>query len=238
MKRYAKYLAGAAALTTVGFLLAVGLMSVLFSKKTGTFAPTSSADAASWVQAIGSIAAILSAYHLGSRQASEARRRTELQANEKANRRRANLIFTETTCNRVLLTAFRILERRPSPEWRNAVPVAIRETTSGLAGLREIPHSEIEPPEKVKHLTEIRAALEALLTAQQTCADAIEKSTVVPKDPLEWATGNGLAESQMKRDAAGQRLRERTNEIAFVIERELTELLASPSGSHPVSPES
>lgn len=71
--KYAKYLAGAAALASCGFLLAVGLMSVLFQTKTGAFAPSTSADAASWVQAIGSIGAILGAFFVGAHQTKHAR---------------------------------------------------------------------------------------------------------------------------------------------------------------------
>ncbi|MFY3289123.1 hypothetical protein ACOTEE_27740 [Achromobacter xylosoxidans] len=73
MKTYAKYLAGAAALAAAGFLLAVGLMSVLFKAKVGAFAPSTSADAAAWIGAIGSVFAIAASYWLGESQGRRAR---------------------------------------------------------------------------------------------------------------------------------------------------------------------
>lgn len=73
MTRVAGYIAFSVASAICGFLLGVGLMSVLFNEKTGTFAPSSSQDAAGWVQAVGSIAAIVMAYLVGAKQAKDAR---------------------------------------------------------------------------------------------------------------------------------------------------------------------
>lgn len=59
----------AVALGAVGFVLAVGVLTLVFAPKAGEYAPTSSSDAASWIQAIGSIGAIIGAFLIGERQA-------------------------------------------------------------------------------------------------------------------------------------------------------------------------
>lgn len=227
MKRYAKYLAGAIALATVGFLLAVGLLSVIFSAKTGTYAPSTSADAASWVQAIGSIAAILSAYHLGGRQAAEARRQADLQAFEKASRREAILVLIETTCDRVLHTAKMIVDYEPGAEWAVLLPVGISEATSGLDTLRGIPHAEFDPPERVKYLSEIRAAFIKLVASQQECATVIDDhlKVLAIKDYL--ARAAALERSELDVTKACEQLRAQTRYIASVISLSRNELRAT-----------
>lgn len=90
--KYAKYIAGAAALASCGFLLAVGLMSVLFQTEAAAFAPSTSADAASWVQAIGSIGAILGAFFVGAQQTKHARQLyEESRVREREDREQAHL---------------------------------------------------------------------------------------------------------------------------------------------------
>ncbi|WP_434646894.1 hypothetical protein [Achromobacter piechaudii] len=73
MNAYAKFIAYAVVLSIVGFFLAVGLMTVTVAPTSSAFAPVNSADAAGWVQAIGSIAAIVAAFLIGAKQARDAR---------------------------------------------------------------------------------------------------------------------------------------------------------------------
>ncbi|WP_338618989.1 hypothetical protein [Achromobacter sp. E1] len=73
MKTYARTIAVAVAVGIVGFFAAVGLVSVLFAPQVDSFAPKNSADAAAWIQAVGSIIAIGASYWLGERQARKAR---------------------------------------------------------------------------------------------------------------------------------------------------------------------
>ncbi|MGE8565215.1 MAG: hypothetical protein ACN6PV_02050 [Achromobacter sp.] len=87
MKRYARTACIAVALGLVGFFATVGLLNILFATQTGSFAPKNSADAASWVQAIGSIAAIVGAFWIGAWQARENQRQTDARdARQKSNR--------------------------------------------------------------------------------------------------------------------------------------------------------
>lgn len=74
MKVKVTMFAMAATLAVLGFLMAVGLMSLLFAPQVDSFAPKSSADAAAWVQAIGSVFAIYCSFRLGAWQAQEAQR--------------------------------------------------------------------------------------------------------------------------------------------------------------------
>lgn len=77
----------ALALTLAGFIGAVGLLTLLFAPKAGAYAPVNSADAASWIQAVGSIAAIVGAFWIGTWQAGENQRQTDARdARQKSNR--------------------------------------------------------------------------------------------------------------------------------------------------------
>ncbi|MFY2569186.1 hypothetical protein [Achromobacter ruhlandii] len=227
MKTYAKYLAGAVALAAAGFLLAVGLISVLFKAKTGTFAPSTSADAASWVQAIGSIAAILSAYHLGGKQASEARRQADRQAFERESRREAILVLVETTCDRIVQTAIKVLEREPGEVWAVVLPICIAETSSGLDTLRGIPHAEFDPPASVKHVSEIRAATQRLLADQQACMEVVEAhvKALAIDDYIKRMVS--VDKSQQALKAACDLLQLKTHHIASTISRERQALRAT-----------
>ncbi|EJO31726.1 hypothetical protein [Achromobacter marplatensis] len=72
MTKTARTLATAAALAASGvlaFFATVGFMSVHFAQRQDSFVPTSSADAAGWIQAVGSIVAIVASYLLGRKQA-------------------------------------------------------------------------------------------------------------------------------------------------------------------------
>lgn len=70
---FIKYGGIALLLGVAGFTLAIGAMTLVFAPKTGAYAPTSSSDAASWIQAIGSILAIVGAFFVGKRQADDSR---------------------------------------------------------------------------------------------------------------------------------------------------------------------
>ncbi|MGB3432409.1 hypothetical protein [Achromobacter sp.] len=72
-QKLAKYFVIGLALALAGFVGAVGALTLIFAPATGAYAPVTSSDAASWVQAVGSIIAIIASYWLGERQASKAR---------------------------------------------------------------------------------------------------------------------------------------------------------------------
>ena len=69
--RILKYIAIGAALAACAFFGSIGLFTTIFDRPLGTFVP-SSADVSGWVQAIGSIAAIVAAYFYGADQARRA----------------------------------------------------------------------------------------------------------------------------------------------------------------------
>ncbi|MGS1006315.1 hypothetical protein [Achromobacter xylosoxidans] len=73
IQKLARYFVIGLALALAGFVGAVGALTLIFSPATGAYAPVSSSDAASWIQAVGSIIAIVASYWLGERQASKAR---------------------------------------------------------------------------------------------------------------------------------------------------------------------
>ncbi|WP_156430299.1 hypothetical protein [Achromobacter ruhlandii] len=52
-----------------GFFAAIGCLTFFFAQKLGTLVPETSSDAAAWIQAIGSIAAIVGAFYVGKQQA-------------------------------------------------------------------------------------------------------------------------------------------------------------------------
>jgi len=68
-------------LVAVSFFTAVGVGAVLFAPKDAAFTSNISSDIAAWIQALGSIGAIIGAFLLGERQA--------IQAREEANEGRA-----------------------------------------------------------------------------------------------------------------------------------------------------
>lgn len=69
-----KYGAIALLLGTTGFTFAIGALTLIFAPQSGAYAPVTSSDAAAWIQAVGSIGAIVGAFLLGKRQAQEARK--------------------------------------------------------------------------------------------------------------------------------------------------------------------
>ncbi len=68
-----RYCTWALALISVSFFAAIGVVTVLFAPKGAAFTSNISSDIAAWVQAVGSIAAIIGAFLIGERQANMAR---------------------------------------------------------------------------------------------------------------------------------------------------------------------
>ena len=60
-------------LAVAGFIFAIGALTLILGPRTGANTSPLSSDAAAWIQAVGSIAAIAAAYWLGERQARRAR---------------------------------------------------------------------------------------------------------------------------------------------------------------------
>lgn len=62
----------AAGAGVLAFFFSIGLLTFLLDERIGSFVPKSSGDGASWIQAIGSIAAIIGSYVVGKSQADRA----------------------------------------------------------------------------------------------------------------------------------------------------------------------
>lgn len=87
MRTVTKLGVAASLLSAIGFVGAIGVLTLVFAPRSGAYAPTSSSDAAAWVQAIGSIAAIVGAFVLGNWQARVARETAlELERARESNR--------------------------------------------------------------------------------------------------------------------------------------------------------
>ncbi len=67
------YIAKSALLFTVALLAGIGAFAAFFSWTSSTYAPANSSDLAAWIQAVGSIGAILGAFWVANRQANEQR---------------------------------------------------------------------------------------------------------------------------------------------------------------------
>lgn len=68
-----RYCVWGVALASVSFFATIGVVAVAFSPKGAAFTPNTASDIAAWIQAVGSIAAIIGAFLIGERQADKAR---------------------------------------------------------------------------------------------------------------------------------------------------------------------
>lgn len=165
MKTYARPIALAVALCIVGFFAAVGLMSVLFAPQADSFAPKNSADAAGWVQAIGSVVAILASYHLGSRQAAGAQRQEAERLKAQVAKQHSLGTLVQTSTEQVLHIMELMLRVAARPGVIDMFPAATNIANSALTVLRAIPMSDVDPPANMRHIAGIISTLEGMQDA-------------------------------------------------------------------------
>lgn len=178
MNKRAYSFAIAIGLAATGFLVAVGLMSVLFTAHTSSFSPKSSADAAGWVQAIGSIVAILASYHLGGRQAAAAQRQADELAQEKKSRQQSiDQLVVQAINNAKLAVAW--LTERPTgdQDWQYHLPYVVDSIQAALGTLRTIPVVELIPVTKSSYVTDMVAVVTHILHAVNSCQSKLDKIT-------------------------------------------------------------
>lgn len=164
MRNYGRTFAIAAALGIVGFFAAIGLMSVLFTSQTDTFAPKNSADAAGWVQAIGSIIAILASYHLGSRQAAEARRQETERLEARAAKQHSMGTLVQTSTDEVLHLIELMLPIAATPAVIDMFAPAKAMANTALTTLQAIPMTDVDPP-AMGHIAGIISGLQDMQEA-------------------------------------------------------------------------
>lgn len=152
----------AAVLAILGFLIAVGLMDFFFSSSDG-FSPKSSADAASWIQALGSIGAIIGAFLMGERQARRERDRADdARDKEEQDRQEAQLAVIKLLCDfgerfeRAYSNADPVLLRM---EWDTALKNNVR---AALNAFDAMPLHEMKSSARVLAAAEVRSAVQSM----------------------------------------------------------------------------
>jgi len=171
---YVRTIAVAVILGAVAFFATIGLVTVLFNVQTDAFVPKNSADVASWMQAIGSVIAILASYHLGARQAAEAKRQeAERQATQKA-RQTSIGTLVQSVSDRALKSIGLLLIPQGDPILAILTPGEGRVIEESLRALRAIPMQEIDPPKNVEHVAGIISSLTHVQTFIQQIDVALE----------------------------------------------------------------
>ncbi|MEN4919422.1 hypothetical protein ABE485_12170 [Achromobacter spanius] len=186
MRSHARTIAIAAALGIVGYFTAIGLMTVLFAPQMDSLAPKTSADAAGWVQAIGSIIAILASYHLGSRQAAQAQRQeAERQAARLAKQQSFGALVLTST-DQILNALELMMGAKADPRVVHMFPATRTIADKVLTSLQAIPMTEVEPPANMLHITGIISSLQHLKQAMDLfdslCEQARADSALEPDD--------------------------------------------------------
>jgi|GEM_PF-3853311 len=192
MKTYARTIAVAVALGIAGFFAAVGLISVLFAPQTDSFAPKSSADAAGWVQAIGSIIAILASYHLGSRQAAQAQRQEAEKQEARAAKQHSLVAMVLKSTDQVLNVFDLMMLAKADARVTHMFPAAKTITDRVLTSLQAIPMAAVEPPANMLHITGIISSLQHLQQAMELL------KTLCEQVPADSALGSDDAERQIQ----------------------------------------
>ncbi|MGE8636316.1 MAG: hypothetical protein ACN6P8_22440 [Achromobacter piechaudii] len=167
MRSHARTIAIAAALGIVGFFTAIGLMTVLFAPQMDSLAPKTSADAAGWVQAIGSIIAILASYHLGARQAAESRRQEVARQEARAAKQQSLAALVMTSTEQILPVMELMLRAKGDRRIMHIFPAAKKAAEKVLMSLRAIPIAEVDPPENMHHISGIISSLQHLQEAME-----------------------------------------------------------------------
>lgn len=178
MKSYVLILAKASALGIVGLFAAVGLLSFLFAKQTDSFVPKNSADAASWVQAIGSVIAILASYHLGARQAAEVQRREAAALAAQKEKQQSLGKLVQASSEEALMPIELMLSLPDSQEVTYFFPGARSVISRVRSALEAIPIAEVNPPENMQYIAGITSRLANVETDMERLESSIAKSRI------------------------------------------------------------
>ena len=177
-----KYGAIAFLLGFAGFILAIGVLTLVFAPKAGAYAPVNSSDAAAWIQAIGSIGAIIGAFMLGSRQAKDARTLAETMANaqkferEKAYFQVIGLLFHATS------NALTELNKRDIQIFHTLWSVVIENRCQGLLkAFDDLPLHELGSTKRVLHAAEMRAVVVDILNVARYAVSDDETKANLPE---------------------------------------------------------
>lgn len=149
-------------LAGAGFILAIGTLTLIFAPKAGTFTPTSSSDAAAWLQALGSIGAIIGAFLIGERQA-KANRDAAESARLKSEQDRQVAQLTVIT---LLYKLGKRFDTALSHDWdfvRMEWDTGLKNSLhAGLNAFDAMPLHEIRNSSRVLAASEVRSAVQSI----------------------------------------------------------------------------
>lgn len=162
----AKYVFIGTALAVAGFIGAIGVLTIVFAPNAGAYAPVTSSDAAAWLQAIGSIGAILGAFLLGAKQAKDAR---TLALELESKRRRDQVERYGSTVRVLRLAVVRTIELIAKKEcddfrhdWKRFIHSDLK---TALAAFDAMPAHEIGTDSQISHAFAVRTAAQSLIDA-------------------------------------------------------------------------
>lgn len=170
-------------LALVGFVGAVGVLTLIFAPRAGAYAPINSADAAAWIQAIGSIGAIVGAFLLGSKQANDARALAITMADaQKLEREKAyfqviGLLFHAT------INALDELNTRNLEVFRTLWAVVIENRCQGLLkAFDDLPLHDLGSTSRILHAAEMRAVVVDILNVARYAVSNDETKANLPDE--------------------------------------------------------
>lgn len=179
----ARYGGIALALALAGFVGAIGVLTLVFAPRTGAYAPINSADAAAWIQAIGSIGAIIGAFLLGNKQAKDARTLAITMADlqkferEKAYFQVIGLLFHATT------NALNELNTRNLEAFHTLWAVVIENRCQGLLkAFDDLPLHELGSTSRILHAAEMRAVVVDILNVARYAVSDDETKANLPEE--------------------------------------------------------
>ncbi|EHK65275.1 hypothetical protein [Achromobacter arsenitoxydans] len=158
-----RYCVWGIALASVSFFATIGVVTVAFAPKGAALTPTNTAsDIAAWIQAVGSIAAIIGAFLIGERQANRARYDAEdARAKDEKNKQDAQLAVI------ILLHRFGTrFEAASEPgmyslryEWERTLKNNVR---AALTAFDAMPLHELNCSARVLAAARIRSAVQSI----------------------------------------------------------------------------
>lgn len=178
-----KYGMIALALALAGFTGAIGVLTLVFSPRTGGYAPGTSADAAAWIQAIGSIGAIIGAFMLGSRQAMDARSLAIAMAESQKFERELAYFQVIGLLFHATINALDELNKRNIPSFHKLWTAVIEYRCQGLLkAYDDLPLHELGSTRRILHAAEMRATVVAILNVARYVVSAGETKANLPED--------------------------------------------------------
>lgn len=188
-RAFLKYGAIALLLSVAGSILAIGFLTILLDGFSSRLWPSTSSDLASWIQAIGSIGAIVGAYFLGSKQSRDAR----TLALELESRRRAEQVDRyKATVGVVRLMATTTISAIEETEyedfcgdWRRFLQ---HDLQTALTAFDAMPAHELGTDELIYQAFAVRTAAQSLFDAVRT----VTQTTGLAKPQYQWLRNNEL----------------------------------------------